>query len=63
MRSQNRTRGGEKSRLMVKRKEDDEGGNKGNASMTWMGSGRVKRKKERDSIRNIDIHKTDSATG
>lgn len=28
--------------------------------MTWMGSGRVKRKKKRDSIRNIDIHKTDS---
>lgn len=28
--------------------------------MTWMGLGRVKRKKKRDSIRNIDIHKTDS---
>lgn len=28
--------------------------------MTRMGTGRVKRKKKRDSIRNIDIHKTDS---
>lgn len=28
--------------------------------MTWMGPGRVKRKKKRDSIRNIDIHKTES---
>lgn len=28
--------------------------------MTWMGLGRVKRKKKRDSIRNIDIDKTDS---
>lgn len=28
--------------------------------MTGMGSGRVKRKKKRDSIRKIDTHKTDS---
>lgn len=50
----------QRTRLRVKMKDDDEGGNQGNASMTWMGSGRVKRKRERDSIRNIDIDNTDS---
>lgn len=65
MRSHNRTRGGGRGEtgLRVKRKDDDQGGNKGNASMTWMGSGRVKRKKERESIRDIDIDQTDSTLG